>query len=202
MDKHLIRSITGHSGSSSSSVLSAPGIYADSRDSYKPPSISNNVNDFLDFAPKFHDDSLGKPLQYQSKSNCQDQWLDFLKPERDFVKCENEHLQEELYSDKDLNENMPIFKEVPSPFKSQGHNIFDEPENGMDLGGEGLSSDFLAPKLSALPVANFEDFYNDLVADSNKEMDMKRNGNAIGTPLGTPPARGCDCKIKVSLKGV
>ncbi|XP_073829114.1 prothoracicotropic hormone [Musca autumnalis] len=205
MDKHLMRSISGHTSSSSSSSPADSGFYDHSRQPYKPPTSSNR-NDFLDFIPKFKDESLGKPPpQYQAtKSSCQDQqWLDFLKPEQDFVNCDdNGNLDEMTYSDGYFKGNLNIFKEMP--FKPQGRNIFDEDNvvNGGDdddVGGGMAPFDLLAPKLSALPVANFKDFYNDLVADSNKEMDIKRNGNAIGTPLGTPPARGCDCKVKNDL---
>lgn len=53
-------------------------------------------------------------------------------------------------------------------------------------------------KLNMFPIANYKDFYQDLVVETTKDEMTKRNGNSLASALGSPPARGCDCKIRVS----
>lgn len=53
-------------------------------------------------------------------------------------------------------------------------------------------------KLNMFPVADYNDFYHDLVVETTKDEMTKRNGNSLASALSSPTPRGCDCKIRVS----
>uniref|UniRef100_A0A1I8PJS7 Prothoracicotropic hormone n=1 Tax=Stomoxys calcitrans TaxID=35570 RepID=A0A1I8PJS7_STOCA len=136
-----------------------------------------------------------KSAQLLPRRICKEKWFDFLSPQQTYVNCEK--LAKKLVA-ADEERNV----EVMNPF--QQLQLFGDTKSQKDQ-DEDLESDgdeseeMLAPAISVLPIAKFKDFYHDLVVDSEKEGIRKRNGNAIGTPLGTPPTRGCDCKVKNDL---
>lgn len=190
MDNHLMRS-----ASSSSSLI----------DPYKS---DTNREDYLGIIPKFKENSKTFPhdlfydklqeLSPPSSRRCNEKWLDFIKPEDSYVNCANDEDmididKDSMDSNNDVDDalTVPSFKDLKFYGKNKNsRRIFNEVDEGRAA---------MAPSLSALPIANFDDFYDDLVVNTNKDMaTMKRNGNAIGTALGTPPARGCDCRLKVS----
>lgn len=55
------------------------------------------------------------------------------------------------------------------------------------------------PEVNSFPIANYKDFYEDLIEQTAKEEIAKRNGKSLASMLGSPPPRGCDCKVRVSV---
>ncbi|XP_075158647.1 prothoracicotropic hormone isoform X2 [Haematobia irritans] len=187
MDNHFMRS-----SSSSSSYV-------------RPYKKISPKDDFLDvLSSKFKDDSQDIPTpedEFYEKSTqksqrlmCKENWLDFIKPQNNFINCETNAMQgdsRELHEDLLGKPNRPAKQLQPyGKTKSLVNDIMDT----EDIDDHALGNAMMGPSISTLPEANFKEFYNDLILDADKEIAMKRNGNAIGTPLGTAPTRGCDCK--------
>lgn len=174
--------------------------------SYASPykTINSDVN-FNTLDEKIQDDVILKSIEKSSKPidlpcgndwiydrnlvtrNCNDNLINLLKTSSsNYISYDNNddgtHSNNDFKSYQNIDEFDDVFEVEPSSINTINSK----------------NTKLLHSKLNIFPVANYKDFYDDLVVETTKEEMSKRSGNSLASVLGSPPPRGCDCKIRVS----
>lgn len=178
VDKSLLRSSSTYTGAFKSlNDLNTDSLNNKLNVDTKSKSLDTNAN------AKLLDVPCGSEFNYKHAKtvrNCNDNFVSLLKTPSNYITYEND-------------DSTPTLRESYQPVRDFD-DIFDV-ATPIDINEANL----LRPVLSSLPLANYKDFFTDLVVDTSaKEEMMKRSGNTIGSSLGTPSARGCECKVRVS----
>ena len=121
--------------------------------------------------------------------NCNENLINLLKQPANYMAYD---------SNDDLMHNVNGFKSYQPLGGIEDDDIFDVEPVESAINSNSKNMQLMQTKLNMFPVANYKDFYQDLVVETTKDEMTKRNGNSLASALDSPPARGCDCKIRVS----
>ncbi|XP_046801619.1 uncharacterized protein LOC111674781 [Lucilia cuprina] len=175
MDNRLLRS--------SSTTLYSPSYKSLNDDTNNIDSFNDNIEEDLklksvDKSEKQIDLPCSNNLDFDRdlmSRKCNDNFGNLLKNPTNYLAYDNND---------DLMHNtnaIKSYQNIPELNDIFGVEPFMPPKNSKN-------EEIISTNLNIFPEANYKDFYNDLVVETNKEEMTKRNGNS--------PARGCDCKIK------